>query len=88
MGQMQKTGQEAALKGGPRTMNHDGGSNGTRQDTGTAAPLKQSPASNKFSTGGGSMQLTGVSADLGSTANKGYQSANTPMSKRSVAQSK
>jgi hypothetical protein len=88
MGQMDKFGTPAGLKDGPRSMNHDGGSKGTRQDSGTSAPLKHSAASSKFSTGGGSMETTGSMAGLGKSANKGYESASTPMSKRALAQGK
>jgi hypothetical protein len=86
MGEMTNFGTKAGLKDGPRNMEPSNHSQGTRQDFGTKAPLSSTPASNKFHTGGGEMQKTGTQAPLASKASKGYHSASTPMSARSLKQ--
>lgn len=87
MGDYNQFGTKANLNDGPRSMEHSGGNKGTRQDFGVQAPLSSTPFSNKFNTGGGTRQDFGTKANLGTTPVKGYQSANTPLSKRTVKQS-
>jgi hypothetical protein len=86
MGEMTKFGTGAPMKGGPRSMEPSGGSNGQIDKFGTTAPLKSSPSSNKPRMGGGVIEKFGTTAPLGSTPVKGYQGV--PVSKRSAAQSK
>lgn len=87
MGEYNKFGTGAPLKDGPRSVEHTGGGGGQREDFGSKAALDRTPSSNKFHSGGGSREDFGSKAPLGSTPIKGYQSANTPMSKRSIKQS-
>jgi len=88
----QTMGTEASLKDSPRNMEPDKSSGGSIQALGETAPLKPTPVPlQEFSKGtrGGTVQSLGESASLKQgSAFKGWQSARTPMSERTVKQSK
>lgn len=88
MASIEKFGTEASLSSGPRSVEPNGTKSGTIETFGAKAPFSASPASAKPSTGSGTIEKFGSAAPLKQNASKGYQSANTPMSKRSLVQGK
>jgi len=85
-----KTGTQAAIKSGPRNMEHTGSGGGSLDLTGSKANCAKAPASNQFFTKGniGAIDGVGVKANLDSTPVTGWVSSNTPLSDRAVKQSK
>lgn len=81
---------KAGLKNGPRNVEHEGKVRGGSLDSfACKADLKTEPASNQFYTNGNkNIDSFASKADLDKTPMKGWQSHNTPLSERSIKQSK
>ena len=87
----QLLGTEAPLKKGPGTMNYDGDTGKPVMELlGTQAPISRTPSGIQafnHDIKGGTMELLGSEAPLSTTGIHGWESWDTPMSKRAIAQS-
>lgn len=88
MSKIQSFAVEAPMKDNTRSMEPDKQSGGQIQSFASHAPLSTSPVSAMPWNGGSrNIQTFASHAPLGTTPQKGYESASTPMSKRSIKQS-
>lgn len=87
---LKSTASKESLSKGPGSMLPENHGKPQAQSIGTKVPLNTAPADAKYGSGtpNGKMQVIGDAIKLNKTPQKGYDSANTPMSNRAVDQSK